>query len=328
MMTREPHPWHAALWRRLCAQINAERLPHAVLLSGRSSIGKRFFADCLAARLLCEQRAVSAACGACRACKLFAAGNHPDYLRVEPTGEGGQITIDSIRDLTAFMSLTSHYGRPKVVALAPAETMNRAAANALLKTLEEPPGAALLILISENPSLLPPTIRSRCQRYALDRFDRDAARLWLEGRGVPILAQRLRAPLHDPEGAESDGVALEDLLPVEVAAMAGAGAPPVEVATRLAKFPAVEIVEASARLLETLVYTRAGLVPDVSGAEPSGGLQALANRLDWPAAFKLYDVLADYRRMLLPPNNPRTQDVIDGVTAAWAAAYETESDSR
>ena len=159
------YPWQQAQWQGLLARHRRGELPHALLFTGPAGMGKLHFADCLAHALLCESPDESgSACGHCRACLLMQAGNHPDYLRVEPEEEGKGIGIDVIRELIRFQALKSQYGRQRVIQLHPADRLNRAAANALLKTLEEPAGDTVLLLTTAQPSALLPTVRSRCQQ--------------------------------------------------------------------------------------------------------------------------------------------------------------------
>ncbi len=160
-----PYPWQEGLWQGLIGRLSAGRLPHALLLTGPAGLGKRHFADSFSRAIQCDAPLEDgSACGGCRGCLLREAGSHPDYLRVEPEEEGKGIGIDLVRQLAAFQSLKSQYGRQRVIQLQPADRLNISAANALLKTLEEPAGNTVLILTTDRPMALLPTIRSRCQQ--------------------------------------------------------------------------------------------------------------------------------------------------------------------
>lgn len=200
-------PWHASQWRQLLQRKADNRLPHALLCSGPAGLGKRQFAEHFVQALLCTAPTREGfPCGLCRTCRLFLAGNHPDYLRVEPTEEGKPIKVDQIRELVAFLGYTSQLGGYKIALLNPAERMNLNAANSLLKTLEEPPGNSLLVLLSTAPARLPATIRSRCQQLLFQPPPFETALDWLKPRvnGDPALLLSLSggAPLQAQAYAE------------------------------------------------------------------------------------------------------------------------------
>lgn len=177
----EIYPWQATLWRQLASR---GRHAHAYLLHGPAGIGKRALADRLMARLLCQQAEGVDACGQCKGCRLLAAGSHPDHFVLEPEEADKPIKVDQIRELVAFVVQTAQLGGRKVVLLEPAEAMNLNAANALLKSLEEPSGDTVMLLVSHQPSRLLPTIRSRCMQQACPQPDRAASLAWLS-RSLP-----------------------------------------------------------------------------------------------------------------------------------------------
>ena len=183
------------------------RWPHALLITGRRGIGKRNFANVVARALLCETpTGEGLPCGECPGCTYAMAGQHPDLRVVEPIDIVDDvakpvewIVVDKIRALTAWAQLTSHRGGAKVGIIDPAERMNAAAANALLKTLEEPPTDTFLLLISHQPGRLPATIRSRCQVVAAPEATAAQGAAWLATHGVRdsqrVLAQAAGAPI-------------------------------------------------------------------------------------------------------------------------------------
>lgn len=200
-------PWLAAPLSRALERQSA----HALLLHGPSGVGQFELAMALAAGWLCESATVPLAarpCGACASCRLVHARSHPDLLVLVPaalreslglTGgegeEGGEessgkkkpskeIRVDEVRTAIAFALTTSARGRGKAVVVHPAERMNPVAANAFLKTLEEPPGNARFLLCSAAPDALLPTIRSRCQAVPVSLPERSAAVAWLARQGI------------------------------------------------------------------------------------------------------------------------------------------------
>ncbi len=187
-------PWLEAPWRRLQECRTDDRLPHALLLAGPGGVGKALFARELAEALLCTSpRSDGRACGACRACRLINAGSHPDLFRLEPV-EGRAIPVEGVRALREVLALRSQYGGWRIAWIAAAERMTSAAANALLKTLEEPGPQSLLLLVSDRPDLLPATVRSRCQRLALPIPPHAQALAWLTEREEVTEAERWLAP--------------------------------------------------------------------------------------------------------------------------------------
>ena len=185
-------PWHERQWERVERSIRAGKVPHALLLRGAGGNGKGLFAARLAAALLC--RSDDSPCGECDSCRLCAAGSHPDWIDVTIEKDRREIVVDQVRDLIHSVGLTARFGRYKVVIVNPAERMNRHAANTLLKTLEEPPGATVFLLVSSSPALLLATIRSRCQMVDFPAAEPGAALEWLRGR-VPDPAAALALAL-------------------------------------------------------------------------------------------------------------------------------------
>jgi DNA polymerase-3 subunit delta' len=187
-------------WRRLMAW--RAQLPHALLLSGPRGLGKRQVARDFAAALLCEAPGADGhACGNCLACRWFAQDSHPDFRRLQPeahaapaesraadeskTKRGGQqITIDQVRALDDFLAVGTHRQGLRIVLIQPAENLNRSAANALLKMLEEPPPDTLFLLVSDEPARLLPTVLSRCQSLPFGVPPRDAALAFLRAAGL------------------------------------------------------------------------------------------------------------------------------------------------
>lgn len=184
-----PFPWLAEPWQTVCAARAAGRLHHALLVAGPPGIGKAVFIEALAGWLLCEQPRGDAVCGECRGCQQHAAGSHPDCVVLSPDHEQrpalarypGQrsqydssrktastvINVAQVRELHDRLHASAHYGGYKLAVLLPADALNTAAANALLKLLEEPPDNTLFLLLSQRAARLPATVRSRCQALRL-----------------------------------------------------------------------------------------------------------------------------------------------------------------
>lgn len=208
-------PWLEAQQHALGEALDAQRLGHAPLLHGPPGLGKLELAHWLVARILCIHPGQPRPCGQCRSCVLLAAGTHPDLFFGKIPEDKTQITVDVIRDLSAGLQLTPSIGPHRVGLIEPAERMNTNAANALLKTLEEPAGRAWLILVSDRPDLLPATVRSRCQKIAINPPPRAAAAAWLGTHQLQASAADIElaldfcadAPLQALHLLEGDGLA-------------------------------------------------------------------------------------------------------------------------
>jgi DNA polymerase-3 subunit delta' len=175
-------PWTQGERAHLRAAWHAEHLPHALLIQEAPGAGGEWLALWAAQLVLCTQ-GPAAPCGECLACRRVAARAHPDLLMVVPEESGRQLRIEQVRELGGELALTSHAGGYKVAILSPADALNRFAANALLKTLEEPQPRTLLVLVVTQPSRLPPTVLSRCQRLKVPAPTRAQALAWLNQAG-------------------------------------------------------------------------------------------------------------------------------------------------
>jgi DNA polymerase III subunit delta' len=212
-----PLPWQQEAWSVLTSRMGSNQLPHGLLISGQAGVGKGLFAAAFARYALCRNPKDGRACDSCSGCAQFNAASHPDFQRVtfeEREGKAGEegalkqnISVEQIRDLIAALQLRSHQGGRKVTVVEPAEGMSIAAANSLLKTLEEPPPDTLILLVSSTPGRLPATIRSRCQLVAMPTPKTADALTWLQAHeqredwpvllglagGAPLAAMELAA---------------------------------------------------------------------------------------------------------------------------------------
>ncbi|UVM74140.1 DNA polymerase III subunit delta' [Pseudomonas alvandae] len=187
----EAYPWQDGLWQQLAGRAQHA---HAYLLHGPVGIGKRALAERLMASLLCQAPAASNACGECKSCLLLKAGSHPDNYVLEPEEADKAIKVDQVRDLVSFVVQTSQMGGRKVVLIEPVESMNINAANALLKSLEEPSGDTVLLLVSHQPSRLLPTIKSRCVQQACPLPSEAMSLQWL-AKALPDSSDEERVEL-------------------------------------------------------------------------------------------------------------------------------------
>lgn len=198
------YPWQKNDWRQLVNYIQQDRVPQALLISGQQGIGKLHLAKQFAAALMCSQPdATGLSCGKCHHCALITAQTHPDFLIIEPEEEGKRIVIDQIRALVAKLTLKPQYDGFRVVIIHPADAINHFAANAFLKCLEEPNDRTIIILVTDQPSKLPITISSRCQKLAMQQPEKEIVLAWLRQQSNDdsdiLLALAQGAPLKAKE---------------------------------------------------------------------------------------------------------------------------------
>jgi len=321
--------WLEPAWQQLQAQ--RARLPHALLIYGPPHIGKRELAEHFAQSLFCESPAAGGhPCGTCQACNWFRDGNHPDYRAVLPEilqpadteaggdtaeGEGGtksktpskEIKIEQVRSLDTFFSIGTHRGGAKVVLIYPADALNQASGNALLKTLEEPSAGTVFLLVTSRLDHLLPTIKSRAAKFAVAPPSPEMALAWLKEQGVrdpeTALAEAGGAPLA-AQRKTGDEAALEIRAMLLDALTSARTLDPVATAEKCDK--------AGAELL-TLWLTQ--WVSDLILHRNSGkvryhpqqikSIETLAEAADLPGLFRLYRSLLAARRMAGHPLNVR-----------------------
>lgn len=180
-------PWQQRQWILLADACKAHRLGHALLLHGSEGTGVPQFAGRFATALVCQKATSSRwPCGVCQACHLSHAGSHPDLMLVEPDDGKTTIGIAQIRRLIEALGLAPKLAGSQIAIVSPAESLTREAANSLLKTLEEPPGQVVFLLVAHSLTRLPATVRSRCQLIEFPIPSRNQASQWLaEETGQP-----------------------------------------------------------------------------------------------------------------------------------------------
>ena len=329
----EALPWLATLWGRLGASRKADRLPHALLIAGPRGVGKRHLAWQLARALLCPQTdAEGRACCSCADCRLAAAGSHPDLQQLvpDPESKSGEIGIEPIRELADRTSLTPSRAARKLILVDPADRLNTAAANALLKTLEEPAGAALLCLIAEQPSRLPATIRSRCQWLRVPIPPQSEALAWLAPRmGIEPAeaAARLRLAYGAPLRAltEVDGAFLDQrrALLKGLLGIAGGERDPVGEAGAWNGVGARLSLDSLAGWLCDLLRLKvAAEPPRLDDMDARGALGGLARRIDAAQAHRLLRRVLEARGLADSTLNPLL--MLESLLIEWSLVSQTQ----
>lgn len=193
------YPWLTDAWQRWQQQLQQSRFAAATLISAPSGLGSFRLAEQFARALMCQTHS-SEPCGFCHGCDLMQSGSHPDYHIVRPEKEGRTISVDQIRQCNRLAQESSQLSGYRLIVIEPADAMNESAANALLKTLEEPAQKCVFILLTSRISQLLPTIVSRCQQITLAAPSAATVADWLAGelhQDVPAFASHIHgnAPL-------------------------------------------------------------------------------------------------------------------------------------
>lgn len=197
-------PWQSERFSHLAARLTSGRFPTGLLLTGPAGVGKQALGNALVEAAYCRQRtSTDQACGKCSGCQQLEAGSHPDFVLCTPEDGKQSITVDVIREFTRKLYLTPQTPAGRLGYIPQADLLNVNAANALLKTLEEPPQTAHLILVADRPATLPATIRSRCEQVRAVVDDHDAVNAWFDQTLPdlsPVQRERYRhAPLQAME---------------------------------------------------------------------------------------------------------------------------------
>jgi DNA polymerase III subunit delta' len=327
-MIQKELPWHSELLDETLA--SGDRMPHAWLLTGLHGIGKSAFARAFAAALLCESPTPRrTACGSCPACGWFTADNHPDLRLLEPlVDDQGKVSrdirIDQVRALADFVSVTGHRSARRPVIIDPADALNAASANALLKTLEEPAAGVVFLLVTHDADAVPATVRSRCRRLALPTPTMQQAMDWLQAEtgcnatdargwlamagGSPLRA----ADFADPTAADANRTMLAAIARLPDTA-------PVSVADALQPWEGRLWLPVMQRWVIDLMRMAAGGSPRYFPAQ-AARLAELAARSDLARLARCAKVLSARFRDVEHPLNPRLfcEDTLQALQDAFA----------
>jgi DNA polymerase III subunit delta' len=300
-------PWLAPQLEQLRRARIAGRFPAALLIHDQRGAGGEWLARYAAQLALC--RDASAPCGHCRDCRQFLAAQHPDFITLAPIEDSKQIRVEQVRELAEQLALTSHGGGAAVALITPADVLNRNAANALLKTLEEPRPGVSLILVVSVPSTLPATILSRCQRLPIVPPSRAASIAWLERQKGPgpwaaVLEIIGDAPF---EALRFDPRAVEKLATETYEALRALVAGRLEVAGLAERWTRGESFELRLACLETwltaCIDRAAGAPRQSQEVRSSAHLPETVSDMNMTILLRLLDAAYELRRLRLSPIN-------------------------
>ncbi len=305
-------PWLQDDLNQLARDMMADRMPHALVVSGEQGIGVRKWALDLTALRLCFETGTGSspprsACGECKSCQLLLSGAHPDVRILRPDGASQMIKIDQVRGLVDFLMQTPQISNWKLAVFEQAHRMNNSAANALLKVLEEPPGNSLLILATERPQILLPTVRSRCAQRRLPSPTEAQSKEYLESLEVSAdqvaeaLAELGCRPLQIAAWLEDGTLAAWQLCMQQVEQLGSARIDAIEAADRLKEQELSQVIDWLIAHLSARIRNQAG------------------NKGEQPANFRLYDLLLAGKRSLDSGSNPNTQLSLEAIFLEWVS---------
>lgn len=319
--TTKIYPWQQQVWQHL--KQHGQKLPHALLLHGRGGIGKYDFARSFSQTLLCAQHdALGQACGHCSSCNWFNDNSHPDFRLLSPeqetdaddtavvtkkTKKKTQISVTQIRELSGFLSMSSHRSDGlRIVLIHPAEALNLASANALLKMLEEPAAGVVFILVSQQLQRLLPTIISRCQKISMPIPDEAQSLAWLDQQGVGNARQQLAYQEGSPLKVFTEQSQFNQLAEVwRMLALGHKLEPHVAAPILIANSVETGII-ALQKWIYDMVATRLG-GPIRYHLQQAASLQLLAEKVSLSRLFDLQKKSNELRKLALHPLNHELQ---------------------
>ena len=324
-MSSQLYPWQAELWQSLAGR---SQQAHAYLLHGPGGSGKRAFAEHFAAYLLCKSPVQQQPCGHCVACKLYAADTHPDLIRLEPEEEGKGILIAGVRELVGKILQTSQQGGRKVVIIEPAEAMTTGSANALLKSLEEPAGSTVFLLISHQFSFLLPTIKSRCVLQACPLPSEQESVQWLQQQQAELsleqcqrlLALAANSPLNAEKLLKADVLTIREQVVSGVKQLFKQQSSPSDLALAWAKIPQELLFDWFCQWAQLILrYKMTEDESQLGLADMRVVLKHVAPRASLAVLLETQDWLLEHRQKVLRRVPLRADLLLEGLLIRWQA---------
>jgi DNA polymerase-3 subunit delta' len=315
------YPWQIPAWQRLQQAKADNHLHHALLFSGEEGCGNEAFLAALAHSLLCLNPASDgSACGQCRSCQVLVSQAHPDFMAVKVLDDKQSILIDQIRELNYFLGLSRSYSASRVVIIYPAERMNINAANSLLKSLEEPAADTHILLLTEHPALLLPTIRSRCQAVRLPLPTHQQALAWLQQQTLqhpiePLLEIALGRPLTALALDSTDTLSSRTQWLAHLTQCLQGQGNITEISAHWEKFDKVQLLDWQFTWLQTLLKQNVG----DNNALMTSELRHLCILLNSRRLLSMYDKLLELKKLSTHPLNPRL--FIESMLILWQAQH-------
>lgn len=318
-------PWQQTQWDYLSQRQQKNNLPHALLLTGPQGMGKFVFANLFVKQLLClTPTTAQIACGECRTCLLFQAGSHPDFYTVQPEAEGKNIRVDQIRELIGQLNQTTIQGGYRIAVVNPADAMNAAAANALLKTLEEPGDKIVILLVTSRPNIIPATIRSRCQSVVFPLPPSEVAKQWLK-QELPaaadhalLLALAEGAPLRAVALTQDEHLQQRQELLADLKTLSMGRGDPIQITTGWLKTNTQSILQCLITLVIDVIRLKSGLpLATIVNQDNPDFLQKLAQTNKPRSWFNYLDELYKLRQQQTISNSLNQQLFLENLFCLW-----------
>jgi len=318
-----PYPWQKEVWGAFCERLDADRLPHALLLHGMEGLGVEGLSHSMVRYMLCHAPLEDVACGRCKGCQLLSAGSHPD-LFVLKREEATQIKVDQVRSCVEFVSKTSHFDHMKVVLVEEADRMNLNAANALLKSLEEPQGRTVFILVTSHLARLLATVRSRCQSVHVKPPSESTSLAWLHDQSIPHAQRLLRlsggAPLKAKLWSDSDFVDDFEKVNGDLLALISGEDSVFNVSKRWQKFDLINLLDMQVLVLDTIIKSEFDVSSEAQ--EKQVALEQKLSQVDTTLLFRMRDGLLAKVEQARSFSNLNGALVIEELTMDWFAFYQ------
>lgn len=303
-MLNSLYPWQQQHWEQLQNYVLQQRIPQALLISGRQGLGKQELSTHFAFSLLCNKRQKNGlCCGHCQSCLLLKADTHPDFIQIQPAETKKSISVDQIRSLVNQLTLKPQFEGFRVVIINPADTLNNNAANAFLKCLEEPSERTIIILITDRPSKLPATIVSRCQKITVTTPNKETVLTWLQQLRIAddpevLFSLAQGAPLQAQDFAKNGYVALRNNCFKVWMSVAKQQTHPVIIAEDWQKMPEAPLLFWITSWVIDLIKCTYNKTTQLYNPDLVIPLQELTQQLDLKRLYKLYDCLLQNRQLL------------------------------
>lgn len=315
-----PVPWQGTIWKSLCESIANDRLPHALLLHAMDGVGVEDLSLALVRYILCHAPIEDLACGRCKGCQLLSADSHPDLFLLKRE-DASQIKVDQVRSCVDFVSKTAHFDHYKVVLVEEAERMNANAANALLKSLEEPQGKTVFLLVTTQISRLLATIKSRCQSVHVPTPAKALSLAWLDEQKVENAELLLQlaggAPLKAKSWADSEFQMQFDDLHGDLLSMLAGQENIGQLSGKWQKWNYATLLELQVLVLDSVIKSKFQQSTD---SHPlSNRIEECLSSAETPILFRLRDSLLAKYEQSLSFSNLNEALLVDELAMDWLA---------